>query len=134
MTLWDMMKDIPVSAALAERIKMADAEIGKLAKENAEFKKENANLLAKNTELMEIISKTEASHNQFEEYAGVKFKKVPGGSDMENMPLCPKCCIALYIDSIGNRRTHKCSSCGFIAPFTVRQFHEMIKNRTNNKI
>ncbi len=133
MTLWDMMKDIPVSAALAERIKMADAEIRKLTNGNADLKKENSNLLAKNAELMEIISKTEASHNQFEEYFGVKFKKIPGTSDMENIPLCPKCCIALYIDTVGNRRTHKCSSCGFFAPFTVRQFHEKMKNRINKQ-
>ena len=121
--LWDLAKDLPVSAALAERIKMADAEIKNLTKENAEFKKKNTELQAENTEIRnELLAKAMVA-DEFIDFAGLKFRRLNDGSYDKTIPYCPKCHTALYIESVAGRRNHKCSNCGFIAPLTVRQLN-----------
>lgn len=115
----DILKDIPVSAAQKVQIESLESELRKITDENAALKKENAGLQEKAFNLEKELSKHRSSEEKFIEHAGIKFRKVTGGYD-KTMPYCPVCEIALYPGTVGNRRFHTCSKCGFVAPFPVR--------------
>lgn len=119
--LFDLLKDLPVSAALAERIKIIEAETLRIREENMALQEEKADLLKKNVHLEQELSELKAPENKFVEYSGVKFREISPGKYNKTIPYCPDCRKAMFINRNMSRATHECSLCGFRAPFTARQ-------------
>ncbi|MCW5201974.1 MAG: cell division protein ZapB [Candidatus Electrothrix communis] len=126
--IYNLLKDIPVSAALAERIKIIEAEVDKIKDENTALKEEKDDLLVRISQLEQERSEQNSSENEFAEHCGVKFKRVPSGEYDKTIPYCPDCEKAMFANHRLPRITHECSSCGFRAPFTARQIQSVTKD------
>lgn len=126
--VYDLLKDLPVSAALAERIKLIEAETVRIRDENVSLKKEKTDLFEKVTQLEQELSELKASEDEFVNHCGVKFKKVPSGEHDKMIPYCPSCRKAMFANRKLSRVTHECSLCGFRAPFTVREIKFVTKD------
>lgn len=129
MSVFDFIKDIPLSAVLIEKLKMADAEVYRIKYEKVELEKEKAELLARIADLVKESAEAKTSKDKFVDEFGLKFIKLPDGSYDKTIPFCPRCEFALYEGSACNRRTHMCSNpkCGFISPLDVRSLYTRLK-------
>jgi len=111
--LTDILKEIPTSGVLRERVALAEQKYDLLERENEVLKHENARLKAENAALKKAVPSTE-----FVETRGVLFKRKADGT-FEPDAYCPDCKRALWtldesIFPLG------CSKCKFQAPFFKR--------------
>lgn len=114
----DLLKDIPLSAVLRERVKSMDADIERLREENANLEKDKAQLLKENKKLMDELSKMKTSAKNFVEYHGAKFRKLPDGSYDKTVVYCYHC--ESPMTAISNNLPFECSRCGYTTDFRKR--------------
>ena len=108
----DILKEIPISAVLKERIVEREKEIEAIKAENEALRAENRTLKSQRAML--------AAQDEFLERSGVLWRKNSAGG-YEEFPYCPKC---KFVLAQFRARSLNCSQCAFVAPFHPSQLAE----------
>lgn len=110
--LTDILKEIPTSGVLKERVALAEQKYELLEQQSENLKLENARLKAENAALRKA-----APSSEFVEARGVLFKRKADGS-FEPDAYCPDCRRPLSMGAIHDLYfPPTCSKCNFDAPF-----------------
>lgn len=87
MNLFELLKSIPLNEVLRERIGQLQADILKLEQKKSNAEKKLGELEEKHLELIQEYEEYRASHEQFVEVKGMKFKRLESGAYGE-IPYC----------------------------------------------
>ena len=86
----DLLKEIPISDILREKLASADKSISKLEKENAELRKINLENSKKIQWFENELNSLRMIRDEFVESNGALFKRKQGGG-YHSVPYCPEC-------------------------------------------
>jgi len=95
----DWLKDVPISAAIKERLALKEEQFNELRGKNEELLKRIGVLEAENSDLKSKL-KTQDESERFVDYKGVYWKKRLGGG-FEMIPFCPSCTYVMAIQMAG---------------------------------
>jgi len=119
--LADLLKDIPVSAVLKERIALAEDKIKNLEECNEKLTKDNEVLLGKNSDLLCKIERLKKEES-FIEDSGVLFK-IKSDGNFEHFAYCPKCKQAMSEFPPRSNEMLICAPCTYTAPFAPKELN-----------
>jgi len=109
----DILKDLPVSAVMREKILKLETDILKVKKEKAELEEQFAELKEKYLQTVREFEEYRASHEQFVEVKGMKFKRLDSGAYSE-IPYCINFrCHNSPMSIIDDFGYALCSQCGY---------------------
>jgi len=109
----DLLKEIPLSTVLKERVALIEEKFKLAETENSKLRQQNDALAAENKTLKQQLV-TLGIEKQFVEMRGVLWLRDAGG---EFLPYCPVCKIALTGTPPHSPDSLRCSKCKFTAPF-----------------
>lgn len=117
--LTDILKEIPTSGVLRERVALAEQKYESLERENETLKKENAKLKGE----LEAVRR-KVPNPAFVEARGVLFKRRENGG-YEPDPYCPECqrVMTCYEPTVVPAT---CDRCKITAPFRQHQIPQII--------
>jgi hypothetical protein len=112
----DWLKDIPVSAAIKERLALKEEQFNELKTENGELTKRIGALEAENSELKSKL-RIHEDKDRFVDYRGVFWKRKLGGG-FEATPFCPSCTFVMHI-YVKSYECRRCNIKTFVGPQQV---------------
>lgn len=120
----DIIKDLPLSSVLREKLLVAEARIAAIEKENMELKEKCAKYAKRIDEFeKELVAKQRAEEN-FVEYDGFLFRKGDDGEYIKAV-FCPEC-FRIMSAWMGDFR-YECGNCSIEAPFFERELPRVLE-------
>lgn len=126
----DFLKGLPVNPILREKILEMDTTINRLTEENIALKKENADLLTKNSELSHVLADKTMLANDFTNTRGLKIRKLPTGGYEETIAYCVQCKTPL--SSSHRTKNLECSQCWYKSSIQARHLSVVISELRGN--
>ena len=128
--IFDLLKDIPLTPILKERLALAEDRVKNLEEENKKLKDENKILSNTNKELQEKIKSQDVTAS-FVEDSGVLFKLKSDGNS-EQYAYCPICKQAMSEFPPRSGEMLVCARCTFTAPFSPRELNSVRSKALHN--
>jgi cytochrome c-type biogenesis protein CcmH/NrfG len=123
-TIRGIIKDFFTVDALRDKTLLLQKEIDALFQRCVNLEKENADLLRKNNEFEKQVAELRA-HDDFTEYRGAKFKRLPRGVRTEGQtPYCFHCLSPMWAMDFF---PYECSKCGHKADFSKDDLPQILK-------
>lgn len=127
--LFELLKDLPVSSVLRERVLQYEADVLKLKEEKAELKEELADVKEKYLKLLREFEEYRALHEKFVEVKGMKFKRLDSGAYCETPycvnPACHNVPMSL-VDMLGGIAV--CPHCKYNVKMTRSRLDEILRD------
>ena len=133
--LLDLMKDIPITPILKERLALAEDKIRALEEENRKLRDEKKKLLNINKALQGKV-KEQNAESSFIEDSGVLFK-IKDDGNFEKYAYCPICKQAMSMFPPGSNEMLICARCTYTAPFRpnkLSSIREKVMHNYYNKM
>jgi len=118
----EILREIPLSDILREKLSIAERSIEQLEKENIDLKNQYRTVLDKINELEKELSAFRSRKDDFIEERGALFKRRPEGGYHEAV-FCPKCRMPMV--SVGQMLPYTCGRCNISVDFTRRDFRRI---------
>jgi hypothetical protein len=121
--LFELLKDVPLSVVLRERVQLAEDKVKKLQMERDEARSEVERLTREIEAINKRFDEQKISEKEFVSFKGVKWKRKPSG-ELEQVPYCPSCSLVLHpVPQFGllPRDFLKCYCCSFRSPFKLSE-------------
>lgn len=129
----DLVKDLPLSAVMRERIIQFEADILKLKEEKAELKEQLADAKEKYQKLFREFEEYRDAHEKFVEVKGMKFKRLDSGAYSETPycinPGCHNAPMSVHDDF----NLAACSNCHYKVQATSEEVHQIVESLSSGK-
>ena len=120
----NILKEIPLSDILREKLSIAERAIEQLEKENIELKKQNSNLLERANKYEKQLASFRAPKEEFIEERGALFKRRPEGG-YHKAVFCLKCRMPMM--SMERVIPYSCERCKIAVDFTGDELPDILK-------
>lgn len=122
-TIRSIIKDLVTVDAIREKVILLEKEIKTLTDHNVNLEEKAANLARDNEKLQAELSKLRTSQQEFTEYRGAYFKRLPGGDGYSKSVYCPNCLNSMWAMDIF---PYECSKCGHRADFSKNELQSVL--------
>jgi hypothetical protein len=123
-TIRGIIKDYFTIDAFRDKTLLLQKEIDTLFERYVELEKKNADLFRQHNEDEKQMAQLRA-HDDFTEYKGAKFKRLPGGERTKGQtPYCFHCLSPMWAQDIFH---YECSKCGHRADFGKDELPQILK-------
>ncbi|MDI6808280.1 MAG: hypothetical protein QME66_04765 [Candidatus Eisenbacteria bacterium] len=120
-----ILKEIPLSDILREKLTITERSITQLEKENIDLKNKNAEMSKEVGKLQEELATLRATKDNFVEERGALFKRKPSGGYHEAV-FCPGCRSPL--SSLGGDFPYICHKCSIQLDFSLKDLPAILKS------
>lgn len=123
-TIRNIIKDLVTVDAIREKVILLEKEIKTLTDHNIDLEKKTADLIRENENLRNELSKFRVSQNEFTEYRGANFERLPGPGGYSESVYCPNCLKTMWGMDLF---PYECSKCGHRADFSKNDLPTILK-------
>lgn len=120
----DIVKELPLSDVLRERLVIAEARTAAVEKENVNLKEENAGLVKRLDEANKELSALRSVKENFVEHRGALFKRHPAGG-YHKAVFCISCGKPMSAFDVF---PYACDSCQIQLSFTIAELDSVLKD------
>lgn len=117
------LKDHVAATALRDQIIQLDKEIKALTDRNMYLEKKTADLIRENEALKNEAATQRMIQNEFTEYRGAYFKRLPGGGGYSDTIYCPVCLGTMWSFEVF---PYECSACKHVADFSKNELSSVL--------